>query len=120
MVCKQFGEFLSCLNPVTLVLVLSTKRQGQVHKVPFLDVIVVLFPSVDVSLDGKSFVAEHKAVLRVSKCHGRARDDVPIKLNLHYGFELIPDHGAHFLDSKLETAIANEENGPAVILLLRS
>lgn len=119
LVCKQLGELLSGLNPVTLILVLGTKCHGQVHKVPFLNVVVALLPSVNISLDGKPFVADHKAVLRVSKYYGRARD-VPIKLNLHYGVELIPDHGAHFLESKLETTIANEENGSAVILLFRS
>lgn len=68
--CKQFGELVAGFDPVTLVLVLRAKRRRQVHKVPFLDVVVTRLPPVDISFNGVSFIADHKATPRVSKCHG--------------------------------------------------
>lgn len=120
MVRKELCELVSGLDSISLVLILYTEYLRHVNKVPFLDVVVALFPAMDISLNGESFVADHKTMVCVSRCHTDYATIITGPKNLHYWVELVPDHGAHFLHSKLNTAIANQKNGPAVVLLLRS
>lgn len=61
LVGKQLVEFVASLDTVTLVSILSTEDLRNIGKVPGLDVIVTLVPSVDVALDGVALVADHKS-----------------------------------------------------------
>lgn len=57
LVGKQRVEFVASLDTVSLVSILSTEDPRDVGKVPGLDVVVALVPSVDVALDGVALVA---------------------------------------------------------------
>lgn len=60
LVGKQFVEFVTSLDTIPLVSILSTEDLRDAGKVPGLDVIVALVPSVDVALDGVALVADHE------------------------------------------------------------
>ena len=119
MVRKELGELVSGLDSISLVLILYPEYLRHVHEVPFLDVVVALFPAMDIPFNSESLVADHETMACVSKCHTNYASIIT-GLNLHYWVELVPDHGAHFLHSELNTAIANKKNGPAVVLFLCS
>jgi hypothetical protein len=77
LVGKQLVELVTGLDPVSLVVLLGAEGLGNVGEVPGLDVIVLRIPSVDVSLDGVSFVADHEP----TKCkHAKGEDSGPSKL----------------------------------------
>lgn len=60
LVSKQLVELVAGLDPVSLVVLLGAEDLGNVGEVPGLDVVVLRIPSVDVSFDGVSLVADHE------------------------------------------------------------
>lgn len=60
LVGKQLVELITGLDAVALVVILGSEDLGDVRKVPGLNVIVSCIPTVDVSLDGVTLVANHK------------------------------------------------------------
>lgn len=61
LVSEQLVEFVTGLDTVALVVVLGSENFGNVDKFPRLDVVVTCVPSVDVSLDSVTIVANNKA-----------------------------------------------------------
>lgn len=65
LVRKEIGQLLSRSDLVSLVIsFLCSKCQGDVLELPWLNVIVTFFPSMDITLDGVSVVAYDKSILR--------------------------------------------------------
>lgn len=65
LVGKQLVELIPGLDPVSLVSMLCTEYLRDIDKVPGLDVVVTLIPSVNVPLNGVSLIAYHEAKINV-------------------------------------------------------
>jgi hypothetical protein len=61
LVSEQLGKFVTSLDTVALVIVLGSEDFGDVGEFPWLDIVVFCVPSVNVSLDGVTFVADNEA-----------------------------------------------------------
>jgi hypothetical protein len=58
---EQIVELITGFDAVALVVILGSKDLGDVGKVPRLNIIVSGIPTMNVSLDGITFIANHKS-----------------------------------------------------------
>lgn len=57
---EQLVKFITGLDAVALVAIFGTENLGDIEEVPGLNVIVFRIPTMDVSLNGVTVVANHK------------------------------------------------------------
>lgn len=79
---------------------------------PGLDVIILLIPTVDISLNSVPAIANDKSI---SISQGSAMN-LP-RMPLHYGVKVLSKHRAYLLCCHLKTAVSHKEDHPVAISL---
>lgn len=77
---------------------------------PVVDVVVLGLHAVDESLNGVTLVADDEAIVELVSSFNKGGDAVHRKKNSHCDWEIVSDHGAHFLGTELEGTVTNEED----------
>lgn len=124
LVSKELSQLIASLDLITLVF-LRPERSGDILELPRLNVVVFVLPAMNVPLNSISVVAYHESeVVCQQLYHGLLLRTFFLLSkhvqNSHYWFQSVPQHCAHFLDSKLEATIADKKDGSTVRTVILS